>query len=98
MNLTTTRSSLRTKEIGVKKTLGPEDQNCGQFLTESVLFSLLAMIVALLFTAIKYFSKITAGQLPTSIFSHWHYLVAFVIFRWSLDLSQAFILHSTNCF
>lgn len=83
VNLTTARSSLRTKEVGVKKTLGARRSKLiGQFLTESILFSLIAMIVALLLSQLllNIFSKITAGQLPTSIFSHWQYLVAFVVF------------------
>ncbi len=89
VNLTTARSSLRTKEVGVKKTLGAgRSKLVQQFLGESVFFSLLAMVLALLLAQLllRIFSGITAGQLPTSIFSHWLYIAAFILFSLLIGL------------
>lgn len=49
MNLATARSSLRAKEIGVRKVVGAERKEIiYQFLSESVFIALLAMVVAIL--------------------------------------------------
>lgn len=48
MNLATARSSKRAMEVGVRKTLGStKGKLVGQFMLESMLFSLIAMIIAL---------------------------------------------------
>jgi putative ABC transport system permease protein len=47
VNLVTARSSIRAKELGLKKTFGASRRSLiGQLLRESVFFSLLAMVVA----------------------------------------------------
>src|SRR5688572_4760205 len=49
MNLSTARSAERAKEVGIRKTVGAERfQLAGQFLGESVLLSLIALIIAVL--------------------------------------------------
>jgi putative ABC transport system permease protein len=51
MNLSTARSLLRAREIGVRKVVGAQrKQLVFQFLTESVLLTLLALLIALLAT------------------------------------------------
>src|SRR6202012_3509756 len=48
MNLSTARSSNRAKEVGVRKVLGSARKNLvAQFLTESILVTLVASIIAL---------------------------------------------------
>ena len=48
MNLTTARSSGRAKEVGIRKVLGSERKALiGQFLTESTLIAVLALIMGL---------------------------------------------------
>lgn len=48
MNLSTARSSKRAMEVGVRKTLGSsKGKLVGQFMLESMFFSLIAMIIAL---------------------------------------------------
>ncbi len=51
MNLATARSSKRSSEVGIRKVLGAEKKSLVmQFLSESVLMSVLAFILAILFT------------------------------------------------
>ena len=53
MNLSTAKASNRIKQIGVKKTLGaPRKALIGQFLGESLLYSLLSAVAALLLVAV----------------------------------------------
>jgi putative ABC transport system permease protein len=48
MNLSTARSTRRAREVGVRKALGSQRQNLiGQFMAESLFFSLMAWILAL---------------------------------------------------
>lgn len=48
INMTTAHSSVRAREVGVRKTLGAgRMQLVGQFLSESVVFSLIALAIAL---------------------------------------------------
>jgi len=47
MNLSTARAAKRAKEIGIRKVVGAQRQTIiGQFLSESILFAFLAMLVA----------------------------------------------------
>ncbi len=66
MNLATARSANRAKEVGVRKVLGSERQQLiGQFMTESVLMTALAMGLALLIVAVSipFFNTLAAKQL-----------------------------------
>ncbi len=64
MNLSTARSANRAKEVGVRKVLGSLKSNLiGQFLTESMILSLIAFVLAILITwlLIPYFNEL-AGK------------------------------------
>ncbi|RAK02838.1 putative ABC transport system permease protein [Larkinella arboricola] len=66
MNLSTARSANRAKEVGVRKVLGSvQRQLIGQFMTESILMSILAMGLALVIVAltVPFFNQISAKQL-----------------------------------
>jgi len=66
MNLATARSSNRAKEVGVRKTLGAIKQDLiGQFLTESILMSVLSFILAVLIAEIgvRYFGALVGKTL-----------------------------------
>jgi putative ABC transport system permease protein len=53
MNLTTAKSTRRAREVGMRKVFGAERENLvGQFLGESVIMSLLALIIALILVEI----------------------------------------------
>jgi putative ABC transport system permease protein len=79
MNLSTARSSNRAKEVGVRKVLGSLKKNLiTQFLTESLIISIIALIAALLFAwlLLPYFNQLAGKDIhsdtlfqPTMVFS-----------------------------
>lgn len=78
INLTTARSSVRAKEVGVKKTLGAGRPTLScQFLTESVFTSLVAMVVAgaLAEFLIQVFERITGQVIIASVFNNVEHLL-----------------------
>ncbi|MDQ3845799.1 MAG: ABC transporter permease [Bacteroidota bacterium] len=73
MNLSTARSSNRAKEVGVRKVLGTHRKNLiSQFLTESVLMSLIALVFAILFALLllPFLNELAAKKLSLSVFEH----------------------------
>lgn len=69
MNLTTARSSGRAKEVGIRKVLGTGKKSLiWQFLTESTLISVLALIVGLLFVwlTLGWFNSISGKEMIMS--------------------------------
>jgi putative ABC transport system permease protein len=70
MNLSTARSALRAREIGIRKVIGArKNELIFQFLSESVLICWFALIIALLLTwlALPWLNKLTGQQIPLSI-------------------------------
>ncbi len=66
MNLATARSVQRAKEVGVRKTLGSfKSTLMGQFLSESIFFSFIALVLALglVFFAIEPFNQMAGKNL-----------------------------------
>jgi putative ABC transport system permease protein len=81
MNLATARSASRAKEVGVRKVLGSErHQLIGQFMTESVLMTGLAMGLALLIVAvaIPFFNTLAAKELSVRSLLSPYWLVVLV--------------------
>jgi putative ABC transport system permease protein len=71
MNLSTARSAGRAKEVGLRKTLGSlRGQMIGQFLAESTLYSLVAVVLALLacYFLLPYFNLISGKLLTMNVF------------------------------
>jgi putative ABC transport system permease protein len=69
MNLSTARSSNRAKEVGVRKVLGSLKKNLiQQFLTESVLISLIALAFAILISwlLLPYFNQLAGKDIHLS--------------------------------
>lgn len=69
MNLSTARSIKRTREVGIRRALGSNKNILvGQFLTESLLFSLIAMLLAAVLTSVTlpFFNKLTGLRLEVA--------------------------------
>ncbi len=74
MNLSTARSSGRAKEVGVRKVLGSYRKDLiKQFLTESMMFSLISLILALVIVwlALPVFNRFSGKSLALSGLNHW---------------------------
>jgi putative ABC transport system permease protein len=72
MNLSTARSSSRAKEVGVRKVLGSMRSNLvSQFLTESILISFIALLLALCAAGLllPYFNQLSSKELSLGLFS-----------------------------
>lgn len=90
INLVTAKSSLRAKEIGIRKVVGAERISLiRQFLTESILITLLASVVAILFVKIllPLFNSITQKDL--SLFSSEHYQLIMSLFLFAVLIGIA---------
>jgi len=78
-NLSTARATTRAKEVGVRKVLGSEKrQLICQFLTESVLLTLLAAIFAIVIIdlLVPYLNKLINGSISIDFFSNFIVLLA----------------------
>ena len=72
MNLSTARSSNRAKEVGVRKVLGSNKKNLiSQFLTESVLISFIALVLAIGIAQLllPYFNQLSGKDIDMGWFS-----------------------------
>ncbi len=72
MNLSTARSAGRSKEVGVRKVLGSDRYSLMmQFLTESVLTSFIALVIALLIAVLflPYFNQLAGKEIALGLFS-----------------------------
>lgn len=72
MNLSTARSAGRAKEVGLRKTLGSlRSQMVGQFLAESVLYSFIAVTLAVVicYFLLPQFNLLSGKQLSMSAFA-----------------------------
>lgn len=73
MNLSTARSTGRTKEVGIRKSIGAQrSQLAGQFIGESVLFSFISLILAIILVKVVLPYTVDFSQRPLdfSIFSN----------------------------
>ena len=78
MNLSTARSVLRAKEIGIRKAVGAERKEIIlQFLSESVLLSWVAILLAFILTALllPWLNKLAATDLSVTLLLRWEVLL-----------------------
>jgi ABC-type antimicrobial peptide transport system permease subunit len=85
MNLSTARSEKRAKEVGIRKTVGSlRQQLVGQFLTESIMVSFLALVFAigLVQLLLPFFNGIADKQMsiPWGNISFWLVTFSFTVF------------------
>ena len=79
MNLSTARSALRAKEIGIRKTVGAQRKEIiAQFLSESVMISWVAMILAFIITwlVLPWLNKLSGQSLSIDILLSWQVIAA----------------------
>ena len=82
MNLATARSAGRAKEVGIKKVLGSERTDLiKQFLTESIIMSLISTVLALIIIQIllPYFNSLAGKQLEISYLTNAQFLIGIVL-------------------
>lgn len=78
MNLSTARSSLRAKEIGIRKVIGARKKELiYQFLSESVLLTWSAILIAfvLLYYSLPWLNQVSGQQLSINILLKWQVLI-----------------------
>lgn len=78
MNLSTARSALRAREIGIRKVVGARKRELiFQFLSESVLMCWVAILIAAVLTilALPWLNKISGQQLSFSILLKWQIII-----------------------
>jgi putative ABC transport system permease protein len=83
MNMATARYANRAREVGVRKVVGStRGQLMQQFLTESVLISLIAIIFAMTIVelVLPYFNQLTQKDLHMSYINNWAVLPMLVLF------------------
>jgi ABC-type antimicrobial peptide transport system permease subunit len=100
MNLSTARSERRAKEVGVRKVVGANKLGLMvQFLTESILISMIGMVLAtvLVFIVLPFFNDLVGKQLNLSLLNFWTwlFLIGFAVFTGILaGIYPAFFLSS----
>ena len=83
MNLATARSTMRAKEVGIRKTLGSnKSQLVSQFIFESVLMSSIAVILAALFAELllPLFNDITGKNIVFGFYDNLTLIPLFILF------------------
>ncbi|MDF7815639.1 ABC transporter permease [Hymenobacter sp. YC55] len=83
MNLSTAGASKRAREVGVRKVLGSlQSQLIGQFLLESVLLTLVSLVLAvvLVIMALPVFNDLAQKQLTFDLMATWWLLPGLVLF------------------
>ncbi len=82
MNLSTARSVVRAKEIGIRKVVGAvRGELIFQFLSESVLISWIAIILAFTLTVVllPWLNQLSGQQLSPSLFLKWQVIIPIVL-------------------
>jgi putative ABC transport system permease protein len=89
MNLSTARSALRAKEIGIRKVIGAQRKEIiRQFLSESVLVTWIALLLAVVLTCVllPYIDKLSNLNLTLSALYNWKVLPALVALPFVIGL------------
>ena len=99
INLTTARSETRSKEVGIKKTLGSnKNKLIGQFLTESILVALLSVLISIVLveTMLPFFNQLAGKNLKlfNSVYTIPYLLISAIIIGILSGSYPAFYLSS----
>ncbi|MFC2082279.1 ABC transporter permease [Bacteroidota bacterium] len=103
VNLSTARSTMRAKEVGIRKTIGSQKrQLISQFLFESIMMSLIAMFLSimLIYLFLPYFNDLALKNLELSLFSNYLMIPVFILLSIGIGFAAgsypAMILSSFN--
>jgi putative ABC transport system permease protein len=83
VNLSTARSTMRAREVGIRKTVGSDRrQIVRQFLTETVAMTLLAVVLAgvMAYAVLPLFNRLAGKQLVLPFFTQWWGIPLFIGF------------------
>jgi putative ABC transport system permease protein len=85
MNLSTARSEKRAKEVGIRKSIGSlRHQLIGQFLAESIVVAMIALVLSLLVTqlSLPYFNTLTEKNMSIfwGSYQFWIAIIGFALF------------------
>ena len=83
MNLATAQSARRSKEVGIKKVAGStRGMLVSQFLSESLILSCIALIIALIiiWITLPYFNNLLGTGLKLSLLNKWYTIPALLLF------------------
>lgn len=89
MNLSSARSVLRAREIGIRKAIGAERKEIiAQFLSESVLVTWIALLLSILFTwlAIPWLNKMSGQELSVSLIMNWKMLMLLFLIPFAVGI------------
>ena len=89
MNLSTSRSTLRAKEIGIRKVAGAERKEIVfQFLSESILVSYVSFVMAIALTwlTLPWLNKISGQQLTIDILLKWQIIIPLLLIPFVVGL------------
>lgn len=82
MNLSTAQAAKRAKEVGIKKVSGStKGMLVRQFLTESILLSLLSLLIAIIIIelSLPFFNNILNSQLELNYFENWYTIPGLIV-------------------
>ncbi|HSR18584.1 MAG TPA: ABC transporter permease [Ignavibacteriaceae bacterium] len=83
INLTTARSETRSKEVGIKKSLGSNKTKLiGQFLTESIIVALLSVLISIVLIEIilPFFNQLAGKNLKLELFNGVYIIPGLILF------------------
>lgn len=89
VNLSTARATKRAKEVGLRKVVGAfKHQLIGQYLSESIIISFFALLIAVVFafTAVDWLNSFTAKTLSLGFINNWQLFAALICFAFIVGL------------
>lgn len=89
VNLSTARATKRSKEVGLRKVVGAfKNQLIGQYLSESVLIAMLALVLGVLAAVLTlpWLNQFTGKALSMNIVANWQLFVGVIVFAFLVGL------------
>lgn len=89
VNLSTARATKRSKEVGLRKVVGAfKNQLIGQYLSESVLIAMFALVLGFLgsLIALPWLNQFTGKALSLNIVANWPLFIGVIVFAFVVGL------------